>query len=183
MQYLRFLLIVIMLATPGRGRSQDFIGVGASAMYNLQTNGIGFGVRGQFPIVINLSVVPQVYYFPSFNKVNELFMGASLHYEWRRWHKFTPYVLAGAFYNHWTNAEVSGYITAKPNNFIPEAGVGILFLSNCWRPFIEQRYNPVWKEGTFRLGIMWYPMMCGVVSKHQGTNRKTYDCPKIGNKK
>jgi hypothetical protein len=182
MQQLRCLVLLLMLVNPLFSKAQGYVGVGACALYNLQTTGIGFGVRGQFPILKNLSIVPQLYYYPSFNKVNELFIGANFHYEWRRWQSFTPYVAAGGFYNRWMNSETSGYLNAKPNNFIPEAGVGILFLKYCWRPFIEQRYNPVWKEGTFRLGIMWYPSICGG-NGHQGINRKTYDCPKIGNKK
>lgn len=181
MQHIRLLLVILMLSNSLLTIAQGYVGVGACAMYNIQTKGIGIGVRGQFPIVKNLSVVPQLYYFPSFNKVNEMFIGANLHYEWRRWQSITPYVAAGAFYNRWMNAERSGYLTAKPNNFIPEIGVGILFLNHCWRPFIEQRYTPVWKEGTFRLGIMWYPSMCSGKG-HLGTNRQTYACPKVGNK-
>jgi hypothetical protein len=170
-----FFLFFILLEQ-GFTSAQNYIGVGACAMYNFQTNGIGLGLRGQFPLIRNFSIVPQIYYFPSFNKVNELFLGANLHYEWRRWHRFTPYLTAGGFYNRWMNNETSGYLLAKPNNFIPEAGLGVLFLNNCWRPFIEHRYNPIWKEGTLRIGIMWYPKMC---SAGIGPNRKTYACPRI----
>jgi hypothetical protein len=174
----RIYFYALVILIPSISNAQGFIGVGASAMYNFQTQGIGVGIRGQFPLVKNLSIVPQLYYFPGFNKINELFVGANLHYDWRRWQNFTPYVLAGGFYNRWLNAETSGYLKAKPNNFIPELGVGILFRSFCWRPFIEQRYNPVWKEGTFRIGIMYYPKSCSGKGSN-GTNRKTYACPKI----
>ncbi len=156
--------------------SQNTIGVGASVMANLQSNGIGGGLRAQFMLYRNLSIVPQAYYYPSFNAIHEYYLGANLHYEIYRWAKFTPYLTAGGFYNHWENWANFIYPKAGLDNIVAEGGIGILFGKKCWKPFIEQRYNPIWQEGTLRLGIMWYPL-CGGSTK--GINRRTYKCPPI----
>lgn len=159
-----------------QAHAQTVVGLGACGIYNIQTEGIGLGVRAQFRLFRNLSVVPQVYYFPSFNKIHELFIGANLHYEIYKWKRFTPYLAGGGFYNDWINSDEFKNNKAKPSNFMPEIGVGVLFGKKCWKPFIEQRYNPLWQEGAFRLGIMWYPN-CN--TKGPGPNRRTYACPAI----
>ncbi len=169
----RFYFVIFILIT-FKTYAQTNVGIGGSIVYNLQTQGIGAELRAQIKLFQNLSVVPQVYYFPSFNKIHEYFIGANLHYEVYRWSRITPYVAAGGFYNNWINSETSGSIKAKTNNILPEGGIGILFGKNCLKPFVEQRYNPVWREGCFRIGFIYYP---GCNTKGKGINKRTYACP------
>lgn len=173
---IKFLYILLIVLWAFAAKAQPDKGYGGAVLYNLQTQGIGLCARVQLKLYNHLSLVPQIYYFPSFNKIHELYLGANLHYEFHRWTKFTPYMAGGGFYNNWMSYAQSSATKAKQNNILPEGGVGILFGKKCWKPFVEQRYNPVWKEGTFRLGIMYYP---GCNTKGPGINKKSYPCPDI----
>lgn len=173
MKYFKILIFLIFLS--GTCFGQNKFGIGASMMYNFQTEGIGTGLRVQIPLGNKLSVMPQAYYFFPFNQIHEYYIGLNLHYNLLEIKNHTGYLNAGAFYNQWINFD--GKIYTR-NNFLPEVGGGILFTKRCLRPFIEQRYNPLWREGTFRIGVMWYP---GCNNKKSGNRsskkRGAVSCP------
>ncbi|MDA3882808.1 MAG: hypothetical protein PF481_05965 [Bacteroidales bacterium] len=126
--------------------------LGAGAMYNVQTESIGFEVRALIPVAF-VHFVPQVALYPSFNNVHELHLGMSAHINvWQR--KFNWYVLGNISYNTWYNYEVSPMPDAERNNMLFDVGAGII-LNRCYRPFLEYRYNPVWQEATVRIGVLY----------------------------
>lgn len=146
-------------------------GYGAAVIYNFATAGFGADVRIKIPLYSpNLFVVPEISYYPGFNAYHELYGGAALHYELFNIRKFTFYLLAGAYYNYWINADdfLPGQ---KKNNFTPEAGGGLVYSYGCIRPFIENRYDFKWKEDNLRIGIYFYPGACG--------GRRKEKCPKV----
>lgn len=169
-----FLFLLPLCLIAHSGMAQEHIAVGGAGAWNIQTEGVGLDLRVQFKVVRNLFIAPQVYYFPSFNKIHELYLGANFHYEMYFWKRITPYLIAGGAYNNWFNAADWNFAGAKRSNISPEGGAGILFGKGCIRPFIEQRYNPLWQEGTFRLGVLWYPLCKG---ERIGINKRTYSCP------
>ncbi|MEP7171555.1 MAG: hypothetical protein ABI855_19445, partial [Bacteroidota bacterium] len=120
----------------------------------------GAGLRVKIPIRNRLSAVPEISYFPSFNRYHELYAGVALHYEILTIRSYNLYLAAGGYYNNWINAEAYAPGLKKKNNFAPEAGGGLVRNRGCWRPFIEDRYDFKWKENTLRIGIYWYPGSC-----------------------
>lgn len=148
---------ILFLQSTKKGIAQDKTGIGLSGIYNIQSTGIGVGLRVQVPAGERLSFVPQLMYFPFFNIVHEAFGGLNLHYDLIVLDKVKGYITAGGFLNYWINSESSGYLKAKSINIIPEAGGGFLFGEKCFRPFIEQRYNFKWQEGSIHFGLIWYP--------------------------
>lgn len=141
--------------------SQDKFGIGASAIYNFQTNGIGAGLRADIGLYRRFSIVPQVMYFPSSNKVHEFFGGINLHYRLFYLGKFYGYLIAGGSANYWVNYAESKWKRAKPFSVIAEVGGGIAYGVKKFRPFIEYRYNPLWLEGSIHVGLMFYPERIG----------------------
>src|ERR1039457_5874409 len=115
MTFRRLIFLVFILFSVGhKAYSQDKFGVGASGIYNFQTNGIGAGARVEFRLYKRLSAVPQVMYFPAFNKVHEFFGGVNLHYTIIKYRKWKGYLIAGGSANSWFNYVVSHYVNAKP---------------------------------------------------------------------
>lgn len=137
--------------------AQGRVGVGASAIYNFQTESFGAGLRAEVIVTKRLSVVPQAMYFFPFNKVHEIFGGINLHYTAFRIRKFNFYAIAGGSANWWLNYSVSKYKKAKPFNVIAEVGAGVSYGYGKIRPFLEYRYNPVWLEGSVHLGLTYFP--------------------------
>lgn len=137
--------------------SQDKVCIGASGIYNFQTNGLGVGLRLQIRLANKLHAVPQINYFFPFNAIHELYGGMNVHYDLLKLDIFSVYVLAGGSLNQWFNAAESNYENAKRTNVAVEAGAGAQFGKGCWKPFIEQRYNAIWQEGSFRIGVLWCP--------------------------
>ncbi len=132
----------------------QFIGVGADAMYNFQTESIGAGARVNFFPNNRLSFVPQFsYYFP-FNKVSEYFLGLGLEYKFIRRERVNFYAIVHGGYNQWLNYEVSPLNNAKPNNWDLEGGIGVS-TNTCLRPFLEYRYNIRFEETHLRLGLLY----------------------------
>lgn len=133
--------------------------VGGSVIYNLKTNGLGFGIRGEFPIksidlLEGFSVVPQVTYFPGYNDISEFFLGSSLHlgvYKLERW---IFYGLANVSYNGWINHEESNDSDAKFSNLSLDGGVGVT-MNTCWRPFLEFRLDAIGFEPSIHLGLLY----------------------------
>jgi len=137
--------------------SQEYKGVGISTMYNLQTESVGFGLRGEIPVKKRFSVLPQAAYYPNFNKINELIIGVGCNYRFYapQYNKRIVYVLANVAYNAWMNYDKSYVLDATYNNWNLEIGGGFAFRT-CVSPFIEYRYNIRWQEATIRLGATYY---------------------------
>ena len=140
------------------------IGVGASAIYNFQTE--SFGIGGRVNIFPNnrLSIVPQASYYPSFNKVEEYLLGVGLEYKFIKQERFNIYALGHGAYNSWNSYQKSEKKGAKLNNWNAEAGLGIS-TNTCLRPFIEYRYNFKFYETHLQLGVL-YIFGCRECNKH-----------------
>jgi len=142
-------------------RARSGVGYGAAVIYNFATEGFGIDLRAKIPIRGQLSIVPEISYYPSFNSYHEYYAGAALHYEFYALRNYNLYVAAGGYYNDWMNADEFIPGDKKQTNFVPEAGAGLVRNYGCIRPFIEDRYDFKWKENTLRIGIYWYPGSCG----------------------
>jgi hypothetical protein len=137
------------------------IGYGGSIIYNFQADGFGADLRAKIPLPVrHLFIVPEISYFPSFNRYHEGYAGGALHYELFPIKTYTFYILGGAYYNKWFNADDYAPGENKENNFALEAGGGLIRNRGCIRPFIENRYDFKWKEDNLRIGILWYPGSC-----------------------
>lgn len=130
------------------------VGVGADVMYNFQTESFGVGGRVSFFPNSVLSIVPQISYYPGFNKVHEYYAGLSLEYKVIRQPKYHIYAIGHAAYNNWINYSVSAMDGAKQSNWNAEVGGGIS-TNKCLRPFLEYRYNFKFLETHLRLGILY----------------------------
>lgn len=146
------LLYTLFLTTTTNLYSQNF-GLGAEAIYNFQTRSFGAGLRGEF-IKNGISIVPQISYYPAFNKVSEFFVGASLHVNIMSYGTYMLYAILHASYNGWLNYKSSPMENAKFSNWDLEGGLGIR-TSKCIRPFVEFRYNVKWRETNIRLGVLY----------------------------
>ena len=146
--------------------AQDKLSFGVSGAYNFPLNSIGIGLRGQVPILPKVFVVPQLKYFPSFNTIHELYGGLNLHYAiiegnqrpngFKR--SIDPeipliYVAAGVQYNRLINYVENVESKAKPNNFLPEVGLGTSVGGYPIRLFAERKYNILWNESYGEVGI------------------------------
>ena len=167
-----FVLFLFLVSFPAVIHAQDKLGVGASAIYNFQTESVGVGARAEIGIVNRFSVVPQGMYFFTFNKVHEVFGTLNFHYRLFYLGKFYGYLLAGGSANFWMSHTESHYDKAKPFNVIAEVGGGMAYGDGKWRPFAEYRYNPVWKEGSVHVGLMYFMKWSG-----KSKNKSKGDCP------
>ncbi len=131
------------------------IGIGLSAMYNLQTESFGAGFRLNLKPSSTFRLIPQVAYYPSFNKIHEYYAGLGLELNIFKIKSYSFYLLAHGAYNGWLNVETSLMKDAQYGNWASEGGAGIVKNTGCWRPFSEFRYNGNWKETNFRIGIMY----------------------------
>lgn len=135
-------------------------GVGAEAIYNVPIKGFGFGIRSHIHFSNRLFISPQISYFPAWNQVVEWYYGANVNYNLMPAKKWGAYLLAGPYYNRWTNFASSEYSKAKLNNFSGELGAGIVKNHGCFRPFIEYRANSKWWESNLRIGFNVYFFGC-----------------------
>jgi hypothetical protein len=170
----RISVITLFLLLSFKLYSQKF-GMGLSVMYNFQTESFGTSIRGEF-IRNQISIVPQITYYPSFNKITELYLGASLHVNVVSYGNLTMYAIANGSYNGWINYENSVMDNAKFSNWGAEAGIGIK-KGKCLRPFMELRYNVKWKEANLRLGLMYF-FNCSKKGHHK---KKAVSCPAYSN--
>jgi len=172
--------LIIGFAETGKaqlfGKEKPEWGYGVSVIYNFHATGWGAALRAKIPVKGKLFAVPEVSYFPSFNDYHEYYAGAALHYELFSIGSYIFYPLAGGYYNNWINAEDFAPGQRKKNNFVAEAGAGLVRSYGCIRPFIENRYNFKWKEDNLRIGIYWYPRSCS--SGGGGRSRKE-KCPPV----
>jgi hypothetical protein len=151
MKKILFFFLLISLH-PFIGYSQN-IGVGASALYNFQTESGGFGARVNFFPDNTVSYVPQFTYY-LFGPISEYMIGLSIELKVKRGNTFNYYIMAHGAYDRWLNAEASGMEGAKPTNWNLEGGVGIT-TNRCLRPFLEYRYNIKFQETHLRLGLLY----------------------------
>lgn len=150
MRILFTLLAVLLISRIVSAQNKS---IGVEGIYNFQTSSIGVGGRFEMPFRY-FSVVPQLSYFPSFNKVTEFYAGASLHANILKAKKWTGYgILHGAF-NGWLNYSSSPMKDAKFANWDAEVGLG-LRTNGCIFPFVEGRYNFKWQEATIHLGVAY----------------------------
>lgn len=140
------------------------IGVGASAIYNFQTESFGAGARVSIYPNNRLSIVPQASYYFSFNKVEEYVAGLSLEYKFIYRDQFHVYALAHGAFNQWLSYDQSAMKNAKPNNWNAELGLGIS-TNTCLRPFLEYRYNFKFYETHLQLGAL-YIFGCRASKRH-----------------
>lgn len=155
--YALFFVLIIAGIVPHNKANAQGIGIGGTVIRNWQTEGTGFGFRVAIPGRDRFTFVPQATWFPGFNILSEYFVGLSVHYDIIQRRKFTGYIMGSGHLNIWVNASESSYSHAKTMNASPEIGGGLLFGKGCWKPLLEHRYNPVWKEGSTHLGILWFP--------------------------
>jgi len=129
------------------------IGVGGSVLYNPQTNSFAGGLRVEIPYK-RISFVPQLSYYPSFNKINEYYFGSAIHLDFMETARWKLYLIGMLAYNRWINYNANPQMHAKPNNWDTEFGMGFT-TKKCIRPFIEYRYNLKWKETNLGIGIIY----------------------------
>ncbi len=148
------LFFFILVSTSLTFAQQESRAYGIGGVYDFQTNGLGLGVRAYIPITDRFAVSPQLAWFPPFNKIHEVYVGAAAQYAiyfMTSWHF---YALGAVYYDRWQNAgDFHGKI-AKVNNIAEEGGVGIMRTFGCLKPFFEARYDVKWKEANVQAGIM-----------------------------
>jgi len=148
------LFILLLITSPFLLSAQN-IGVGGSAMYNFQSEGLGLGARASIFPNEKLSFVPQFSYYNIFlGTVREMTFGLGIEYKLFRAKTLTYYIMAHGGYNHWMNAEESPLENAQTANWNGEAGIGIT-TNRCLRPFLEYRYNVKFQETHLRLGLLY----------------------------
>src|ERR1035437_6234751 len=141
---------LLLFSQPG-----EHWGIGAEAIYNFQTNGIGAGVRAVVPVNYRIAISPQIFYFFPFNDIHEFYAGGAVQYSVLYFLNWNVYALGGIYYNRWINyTNFEGKIV-KPNNMAEEVGIGLSKSESCLKPFIEYRYDIKWKEQSIHLGILY----------------------------
>ncbi len=151
----KYIVILTIFLISSAQLKADGVGLGVSAIYNLQTESFGAGLRVNLKPSNLFRIVPQVAYYPSFNKIHEFYAGLGLEINVFKVKKYNFYLLGNVAYNGWLNHEASQMKKAKYGNIALEGGGGIAKNTGCWRPFIEYRYNGWWMETNLRLGIMY----------------------------
>lgn len=152
-------VLIALICFNQKVNAQNF-GLGVSAMYNFQSEGLGIGVRGNIHPNSRLSFVPQFsYYKIILGTVNEITLGLGIEYKLFHLKKFTFYATAHGGYNHWLNPEISPMENAQAANWNAEGGIGIT-TNTCLRPFLEYRYNVKFYETHLQLGLL-YIFGCG----------------------
>jgi hypothetical protein len=167
-----FLVILSVSANAQRRKVSKPWGYGAGVIYNFQAESFGAEVRMRIPVTGKLYAVPEVSYYPSFNRYHDLFAGGALQYDLFAIRSYNFYPLAGAYYHNWLNVDEYAPGQRKKHNLSPQAGVGLVRNRGCWRPFIEDRYDFKWKEDHLRIGIYYYPGQCG-------KSRSKEKCPSV----
>jgi hypothetical protein len=179
-----FLMAIFLLSVSSYAQQ---IGVGGSVLYNPQTESFGFGARASFYPNDKLSYVPQISFYPGFNKVNELQLGLGLEYKIIRKNIFFIYLLGHGGYDAWFNYAESPMKDAQKHNWNLEGGAGISGWG-CLRPFFEYRYNVKFMETNMQLGVLYIFNCKGSASGRQAGGRskkgsifsKKQSCPAYG---
>lgn len=127
--------------------------LGGEVIYNMQTSSYGAGLRVELAHKY-YSIVPQVAYYPAFNKITEFYAGVSLHLNAIKAKSWTGYAILHGGYNGWINYQNSAVKNAQFSNWDAEAGAGVK-LNRCFYPYVECRYNARWREASIRLGFAY----------------------------
>ena len=151
-------LMLLLFLYPKLSKSQE-TGIGASALYNFQTNGIGLGLRVPINTQDQVSWTPQLAYYLPFDKVSEYVLGLAMEYKFIRWSNADLYTILHGGYDNWSNASKSGMKGATIANWDGELGLGLAG-RNCLKPFVEYRYNLRFLETHIQVGII-YVFGCG----------------------
>jgi len=169
-------VIIVFIASlflaPFIGKSQN-VGIGGDLQYNFETNGVGIGLRASIFPDRKLSFTPEFSYYPGFNQVQELYIGAAAEYKVFKVSYFNFYAIGQLAYNDWISYKTSPELGAKPNNLDLELGGGVT-TNKCLRPFLEWRYNAIFREANMRLGLL-YIIGCGGGSTSPGES--SANCP------
>lgn len=128
---------------------------GASGMLNYGTEAWGVGIRGNYDITPSFAISGRLKYFPDVNVVNEWYGGLVAQYTFYRLSQFDFNVQGGGYFQQWINADEFENDLAQPTSFTPEAGLGVVWTTNCWQPFIESHYNFTWEEMLTEVGIIF----------------------------
>jgi hypothetical protein len=155
----------------------DFeFGGGFAPEYNFQTKSFGLEGKWQFNLG-RLGITPKYTYFPSTlgdssfytNNIQERLMSLGLQYNVTPNRRFHAYVLAQLTYGHWMDHDESILFNVNSKNLYPQVGLGIMRAYGCFRPYGDFTYNTQWKEGSVRIGVLWFPFHC--------TSPKDNHCP------
>jgi len=168
LHFVRVLFYVIFIVISPKISAQQ-IGLGGSILYNPQTESFAGGLRVEIPYK-RISFIPQLTYYPSFNKISEYYLGVATHLDFMGTAKWKLYAIGMASYNRWSNYSSKPQLKAKPNNWDAEFGIGWT-TRRCIRPFIEYRYNIKWRETNLGIGII-YTFRCSSRKK-----RGSISCP------
>jgi len=95
--------------------SAQKIGIGASGIYNFQTNGLGYGIRVHYQPTTRLAIVPEYSRYPGFNPVFETYLGACFDY-FLTLNSPRIYLIGGLAYNNWINYTDYNNTRSKKNN-------------------------------------------------------------------
>jgi len=170
------ILALIFFSSLYRVNAQG-VGIGASVIYNFQTESFGSDIRVNLKPHKGFRIVPQLAYYPSFNKIHEYYAGLGLELNIFKIKRYSFYLLAHGAYNNWINVERSVMKDVEASNWALEGGIGLVKNTGCWRPFVECRYNVRWQESNLRIGIM-YVIACN--DKYASLNRqrrRAVSCP------
>jgi len=145
-------ITITLILIPFLGFNQK-IGAGGSLLHNVQSESFGAGARLSIFPDNNFSFVPQFSYF-FVGPVAEWTAGLSIELKVRRRKHVNYYLLAHGGYNNWINPEESHMNGAQTANVNIEGGIGIAG-TQCLRPFLEYRYNLIFRETHFNLGFLY----------------------------
>jgi hypothetical protein len=153
-----------------KGENPTLYGIGA--YYNFQNKGIAIDARAKIPVYNNIFISPRVSYYPPFNNIHELYLGADADYHFLKYKFLNPYAYIGGYYDDWFNSSDFLNKKAKKNTILLEGGLGIVFDVKCIHPYIEYRYDTHWEEGSIGAGIL-FNFKC----LFNSTGRKIKNCP------
>jgi hypothetical protein len=183
MRHLMLRSIIVVLAITSSAASyqsyaQDGIGIGASGIYNFNTNGIGVGLRAYIPVKDKWAVIPQLNWFPPFNTVSGFYPGVSAQYNFWEAARFTGYVMGSGHISISAKASASAGDTSssvsksESHDIGGEVGAGLLFGHRCIVPFAEYRYNPVTSQSLAHVGLYWFPRCSGSGGGHKSKGHR-----------
>lgn len=158
-------------------KSQDLeVGVGLAPEYNFQTNSIAIQAKtmayyDRYGLNLKYSYYPSSISNTSMlNNIQERCISLGFQYMLTYERKYHVYALADLVYNQWMNhSDQSAMFNVEDRNIYPQFGVGLMGTYGCFRPYADFTYNTFWKEGSARLGVVWFPFNC--------TKPKDRSCP------